>query len=161
MEEELNMEIQPITEDLQLQKDAERKEIAVGQDLLDRIAESGKNMLAAAIAQSVLVVLLYIVGYIISSFSNELTEWLYDKDIELSETTLPLMGLMLLLVAMVLIPSLIFMFLYATSAQKAAKGNQRAFHRAIRHLKSFFIISAIVIMVAVFASIIIVLAGLL
>lgn len=161
MEEELKPEIPPITESSQIQDTTEPKKITVGQDFLDGIAVTGKNMLAAAIAQSVLVAVIYVVGNIISSFSNELTEWLYDKDIELSETTLPLMGLMLMLVAMSLIPSLIFMFVYAVSAQKVANGNERALFRSIRNLKTFFLVSSIVIMVAVFVSVIIVLAGLL
>ena len=167
MEDETINEVASITEMPPQQPDERQwlqtpqtQKIAVGQVFMSNYAKAGKKMLKAAIAQCGLVVLMYSVGYVFASFYEPLSDLMYNElDIDIEKFTLAYTGLIILWTSILLVPSVVFMFCFAVSAKKAANGNSTALLRSTRNLKNFFLVSGIVIMVAVFLAMILVVTG--
>ena len=166
MEEETNFEVTTITE-MPPQQPSEQfcqppqpQKFTIGQAFVNNYAKAGKAMLRAAIAQCVLIALLYLIGYAFGNSSVPLSSLMDNElDIEMEPLTLALTGIIMLWTSILLIPSAVFMFCYAVSAKKAANGNSKALLRSARHIKTFFLVSGIVIMVAVFLAMILVVTG--
>ena len=117
-------------------------------------------MLRAAIAQCVLVALMYLIGYAFGNSSLPLSSLMDNElDIDIEPLTLALTGIIMLWTSILLIPSAAFMFCFAVAAKKTAKGSSKALLRSARHIKTFFLVSGIVIMVAVFLAMILVVTG--
>ncbi len=166
MEEETNFEVTTITE-MPPQQPSEQfcqppqpQKFTIGQSFVNNYAKAGKAMLRAAIAQCVLIALMYLIGYAFGNSSVPLSSLMDNElDIDIEPLTLALTGIIMLWTSILLIPSAVFMFCYAVSAKKAANGNSKALLRSARHIKTFFLVSGIVIMVAVFLAMILVVTG--
>jgi divalent metal cation (Fe/Co/Zn/Cd) transporter len=166
MEEETNFEVTTITE-MPPQQPSEQfcqppqpQKFTIGQAFVNNYAKAGKAMLRAAIAQCVLIALMYLIGYAFGNSSVPLSSLMDNElDIDIEPLTLALTGIIMLWTSILLIPSAVFMFCYAVSAKKAANGNSKALLRSARHIKTFFLVSGIVIMVAVFLAMILVVTG--
>ena len=117
----------------------------------EALRKSGKRMLIAAIAKALLIFGLYFVGYLLMQFVGTISGILSDLDIDISDITLLSLFMSLYVVSILLVPSTIFMFLYAFSARKAANGNEKALARSAKHIKNYFMVSAIVSIVTLFA----------
>lgn len=166
MEEETNFEVTTITE-MPPQQPSEQfcqppqpQRFTIGQAFVNNYAKAGKAMLRAAIAQCVLIALMYLIGYAFGNSSVPLSSLMDNElDIDIEPLTLALTGIIMLWTSILLVPSAVFMFCYAVSAKKAANGNSKALLRSARHIKTFFLVSGIVIMVAVFLAMILVVTG--
>ena len=117
----------------------------------EALRKSGKRMLVAAIAKSLLVLGLYFMGVFLSNFIEPISAILDESNIDISDITMISILLMMIVAAALLLPSTIFMFLYAATAMKAANGNEKALERSAKHLKNYFMVSAIVSIVTLFA----------
>ena len=166
MEEETNFEVTTITEmpsqqpSEQLYQPLQPQKFTIGQAFVNNYAKAGKAMLRAAIAQCVLVALMYLIGYAFGNSSVPLSSLMDNElDIEMEPLTLALTGIIILWTSILLIPSAAFMFCFAIAAKKTSKGSSKALLRSARHIKTFFLVSGIVIMVAVFLAMILVVTG--
>ena len=166
MEEETNFEVTTITE-MPPQQPSEQfcqtpqpQKFTIGQAFVNNYAKAGKAMLRAAIAQCVLVALMYLIGYAFGNSSVPLSSLMDNElDIEMEPLTLALTGIIMLWTSILLVPSAAFMFCFAVAAKKTSRGNSKALLRSARHIKTFFLVSGIVIMVAVFLAMILVVTG--
>lgn len=120
----------------------------------EALRKSGKRMLVAAIVKSTLIVMLYFLGYLLAITIDVISDYM---DLYISEMTLESIATLMMGVAIMLIPSTVFMFCYTFSTRKAIKGNEKAFARSVRHLNTYFKISGIMAMVALFSIFVIIL----
>ncbi|MBR4198898.1 MAG: hypothetical protein IKQ94_09010 [Bacteroidales bacterium] len=116
------------------------------------LRKSGKLMLIAAIVQSVLVMGLYIGGILAGNVFLRMYDYLY-----VPFETLTAIYMLMIASALLLVPPTALMFCYAFSSRKAANGNEKALVRSTKHIKIYFMISAIMTMVALFAMFVIML----
>ena len=136
------------------------KSFAVGSAFWKTFAASGKAMSLAAIVQCVMVAVLYVIGYLLTYFSLPISDLMYEHGIEVEELTLGSVATLMIWTALLLAPPVAFMFCYSLAAKKAVDGNDKALMRTARYLKTFFLVSAIIVMVALFFSVIIAAVGL-